>query len=152
MQRYISLISSHNITAQNILFPDVIHLTPAQSMVLEGVQEQMEQIGFALSKLSGNDWAINSVPSGIDNLDAKDTVMQVIESVVNGDASVNDKIHQNMALTVARHGAIPYGRKLTNEEMDNLMASLLCLPNPNHTPDGKTVMAVIPNSNIEKLF
>ncbi len=78
--------------------------------------------------------------------------MQVIEAVENGTSTASDKIHQKLALTVAHHGAVPYGRKMTNEEMDNLTAQLLSLPNPNYTPDGKTVMAIIANSNIEKLF
>ncbi len=151
-ERYLAQISNHTIAAQNILFPDVLHLSPAQSVVLDSVLKPMENIGFNLSKLSGNDWAINSVPSGVGDLDAKDTVMQVIEAVENGTSTASDKIHQKLALTVAHHGAVPYGRKMTNEEMDNLTAQLLSLPNPNYTPDGKTVMAIIANSNIEKLF
>ena len=151
-ERYLAQISNHTIAAQNILFPDVLHLSPAQSVVLDSVLKPMENIGFNLSKLSGNDWAINSVPSGVGDLDAKDAVMQVIEAVENGTSTASDKIHQKLALTVAHHGAVPYGRKMTNEEMDNLTAQLLSLPNPNYTPDGKTVMAIIANSNIEKLF
>ncbi len=151
-ERYLAQISNHTIAAQNILFPDVLHLSAAQSVVLDSVLKPMENIGFNLSKLSGNDWAINSVPSGVGDLDAKDAVMQVIEAVENGGAAAGDKIYQKLALTVAHHGAVPYGRKMTNEEMDNLTAQLLSLPNPNYTPDGKTVMAIIANSNIEKLF
>lgn len=150
--RYLAQISNHSITAQNILFPDIVHLTPSQSIILESITEQMETIGFNLSKLSGNDWSINSIPSGMGDIDAKDTVMQMIESVANGDTNVNDKVYQKLALMVAHNGAVPYGRKMTNEEMDNLTAQLLSLPNPNYTPDGKTVMAVIANSSIEKLF
>ena len=38
------------------------------------------------------------------------------------------------------------------EEMDILVADLLRLPEPNYTPDGKTIITVIPMDQITKLF
>ncbi len=152
-EKYMSHINGKLITSQSVMFPDVLHLTPAQDVILEGLQEGMEKLGFSLSRLSGNDWSVNSVPTGLDSADVNDTVIQVIESVGDGSGEqVKDKLYQKMALTVARRGAIPYGRKLSAAEMEHLVASLMQLPQPNHTPDGKTVIAIIGNPQIEKLF
>jgi len=38
------------------------------------------------------------------------------------------------------------------EEMDILVADLLRLPEPNYTPDGKTIISVIPIEQIAKMF
>ena len=62
------------------------------------------------------------------------------------------RIQEHLALTVARSAAIPTGRALQQEEMDVLVADLLRLPEPNYTPDGKTIITVIPMDQITKLF
>jgi DNA mismatch repair protein MutL len=53
---------------------------------------------------------------------------------------------------VARSAAIPSGRTLAQEEMEIIVADLLKLPDPNYTPDGKTIITVIPMEQIAKLF
>jgi DNA mismatch repair protein MutL len=41
---------------------------------------------------------------------------------------------------------------LSNQEMNALVEELLCLATPNYTPDGKTVLSVLPEKDIEKMF
>ena len=61
--RYIGCIHAGNLSSQAVLFPEVLHLGAAQSVTLEGLLPEMEQLGFSLSHLSGNDWSINAIPS-----------------------------------------------------------------------------------------
>jgi DNA mismatch repair protein MutL len=44
------------------------------------------------------------------------------------------------------------GQVLSNQEMSNLVDELLSLSTPNYTPDGKTVLTVLPEGDIEKMF
>ena len=108
-------------------------------------------MGFALAPLSGNDWSVNAIPAGLDGVDASAMVQQIIESVDHGGMPVKKRILEHLALTVARSAAIPVGRTLMQEEMDILVADLLRLPEPNYTPDGKTIITVIPMDQITKL-
>ena len=151
-EQYIHQIKAQKVKSQTVLFPDIIHLTPAQNIILKELESEMEAVGFSLSQLSGNDWSINALPAGLGTFDAKDTLLQVIESVTTGGESISDTIHGKIALTVARNSAIPYGKVLTQDEMEDLLAKLLQLSNPNYTPDGKTIISVIGNEQIEKLF
>ena len=112
----------------------------------------MEKMGFSLSALSGDDWSINAIPAGLGSFDVKDTLTQVIEGVTSGGDNITNTIYSKIALTVARNSAIPYGKELSQIEMEELLAQLLQLSNPNYTPDGKTIIAVIGNDQIEKLF
>ncbi|MBP3737981.1 MAG: DNA mismatch repair endonuclease MutL [Muribaculaceae bacterium] len=150
--RYMKQLSEHSIVSQTILFPDVLHLNHAQHVVMCGLLPDLEKMGFSVSQLGNDDWAVSAMPSGIDGADVNDILMQVIDSIENGGAPIKSRIMEHIALKVATAAAIPYGRKLTQEEMDVLVAELLSLPNPNYTPDGHTVLAVIPNEHIQKLF
>ncbi|MBO4803077.1 MAG: DNA mismatch repair endonuclease MutL [Muribaculaceae bacterium] len=150
--RYISRIHSGSMSSQTILFPEVMNLSPAQGVTLEGLLPEMETMGFSLSKLSGNDWAVNAIPAGLDGVDAAAMVQQIIESVDQGGMPLKKRILEHLALTVARSAAIPASRTLMQEEMDIIVADLLRLPEPNYTPDGKTIINVIPIDQITKLF
>ena len=48
-------------------------------------------------------------------------------------------------------GNVP-GQVLTNEEMTGLVDGLFAVATPNYTPDGKTVLSVINEDDLEKLF
>jgi DNA mismatch repair protein MutL len=112
----------------------------------------MEKMGFVLSPLSGNDWSVNAIPAGLDGVDASAMVHQILDSVDNGGMPLKKRILEHLALTVARSAAIPTGRTLTQEEMEILVADLLKLPEPNYTPDGKTIINVIPIEQIANMF
>lgn len=150
--RYLKQMTEHSIVSQTILFPDVLHLNHAQHVVMCGLLPELEKIGFAISQLGNNDWAVSAMPSGLEGADVNDIILQVIDSIESGGAPVKSRIMEHIAMKVAAAAAIPYGRKLTQEEMDVLVADLLSQPNPNYTPDGHTVLAVMPTEQISKLF
>ena len=150
--RYIGNIHTGEMSSQTILFPEVLHLSAAQSVTLEGLLPEMEKMGFALSQLSGNDWSVNAIPSGIEGVNASSMLHQIIESVDEGGMPLKKRIQEHLALSVARSAAIPAGRALTQDEMEVLVADLLKLPEPNYTPDGKIIISVIPMEQISKLF
>ena len=150
--RYISNVHTGAMSSQTILFPEVLHLSPAQSVALQELLPEMEMMGFVLAQLSGNDWAVNAIPAGIEGVDASLMVNHIIESAENGGMPIKKRILEHLALSVASSAAIPVGRTLSQEEMDILVADLLRLPEPNYTPDGKTIITVIPMEQITKLF
>ena len=150
--RYIGGIHAGNVSSQTVLFPEVLHLGAAQSVTLEALLPEMKKMGFDLAKLSGNDWSINAIPSGLEGVDASAMVNSIIASVDDGGAPVKKRIMEHLASSLAKAAAIPVGRTLLQEEMEQLVADLLKLPEPNYTPDGKTIITVIPMEQINKLF
>ena len=150
--RYISRIHADDLSSQTILFPEVLHLSAAQGAALRELLPDMEKMGFVITPLNDNDWAVNGIPSGLENVDASSMVHQIIESVDNGGMPVKRLVMEHLALSVARAAAIPAGRVLQQQEMDKLVGDLLSLPEPNYTPDGKTIITVIPIEQISKMF
>lgn len=150
---YVERMMTDNISSQVILFPEVLHLSPSQNIILTDIIGEMEQMGFSLSSLGGNDWSINTIPAGFESMSCvTETLLQLIDEVESGGENIKNKVCEHIALNVARSAALPYGRTLTQDEMDKLAADLLRLPDPNYTPDGKTVISLIDIEQIAKLF
>lgn len=150
--KYMSQVEGQFVTAQSMLFPVVIHLSSAQSVILQELIAELEKIGFNLSKLSGDDWSVNAIPAGVDNLDINDAILQLIESFSEGGTDIKDKIFEKIALSIAKSAAIPYGRVLKPEEIDAMLKELFKIKSNLYTPNGKKVMYFTSSENLTKSF
>ncbi len=150
--RYLKQVSNNSIVSQSILFPEVLHLSQPQHLIMAELCDEIEKVGFSLSSLGGNDWSISAIPAGVENVDVKDLLLEVIDSIIEGGESIASRVFEHIALTVAERAAIPYGKPLSAEEMESLMGDLLRLPQPNYTPAGKTVICMLPLDKIAAMF
>ena len=67
----------------------------------------------------------------------------MLSSALEKDSNAVHEIHQALALSLAKHAAIPTGQVLNNEEMENLINSLFGCQNVNYTPDGKSILHIL---------
>ena len=77
--------------------------------------------------------------------------MQQLVADAASDVSLSD-VHARLALSLARSAAIPYGQVLSNDEMERLINDLFSCSNVNYTPDGKAVLCILPQTDIERLL
>ena len=151
-ERLMQQIDGMNVVSQRVLFPEIVHFTEAQNAVFEEIETELEKAGFGVSRLSGGDWSINSVPPGLDNVDVIELLNDVISQVTTGGNSLKDKVFENIAMTIATRAAIPYGRILNDQEMKTLIADWRSLKNGRYTPNGKIIANVLTLDELGKMF
>ena len=138
--------------SQKLLFPEVIAFSTTEMMQYPKVQQELETMGFELTDLGGNSFAINAVPAGLDGVNPVNLVRDMVATAnAPGENSVDDIFH-SMALRLAQHAAIPYGEVLDNDAMDHLVNQLFSCQDFNYTPDGKIVISILQQSIIDQLF
>lgn len=138
--------------SQQVMFPEILTLSASESVMLESIQDRMAALGFQLSFLGDNSWAINGVPSNEALTDYVQLVKDIIADVADGSDMAVNQINELVALRMAKAAAIPDGRQLTSTEMEHLMSDLFSISTPNFTPDGLRVVAQIDASQIASLF
>lgn len=151
-ERYLSQIHERHAYPQKIMFPEALHLTPADANVLVTIMPELQAIGFELTDLGGNSWAINSVPSGLDGLNYLLLLQDIVASARDKSASAVDEINHGLALSLARGAAVVYGEVLSNDEMESIINNLFACTNCNYTPDGKKILAVMRQADIDNLL
>ena len=149
-ERLMDQIDGMNVVSQRVLFPEIMHMTVAQNAVFEEIEPELEKAGFGLSRLSGGDWSINSVPPGLDNIDIIELLNEVITSVSG--VGVKDKVFEKIAFTIASKAAIPYNRQLNEQETKTLIADWRKLKNTKYTPSGKTIANILTLDQVAKMF
>ena len=76
----------------------------------------------------------------------------MLNSLQDGVEKDADEYKNRIALAMAQQTSIVSGQVLSDVEMDNLMSSLLQSSNPNLTPNGKTIIKIITDYELAKLF
>ena len=141
------------ISTQRLLFPETLQLAPSEAVLMEQLLSQLTAQGFDLSNLGGNTYAINGIPAGLEGLDPLSLLRQLLaDAATPVSQSLNLSVSQSLNLSLARAAAIPYGQVLSDEEMDSLINSLFACPNVNYTPDGKAILCILPQQDIEHLL
>ena len=150
--KYMDQIQKHVGLSQRMLFPDMIHFSPSEVPVLEEIMDDLTSLGFELSPLGGGTYSINGVPADIEGLNPEQLITNIVHSAIEKGCKVKEEVQSIIALSMARASAIVAGQVLSNNEMNALVDGLFSAPSPNYTPDGKTVLALMNDDDIEKMF
>ena len=151
-EQYLALQKTRTADTQQVLFPEVIQFTPAELPILEKVLPRLSSVGFDLTNLGQGSYAINGIPAGIEGLNYVRLLQDMVEEALQHDNASSDELERTLALSMARHAAIPQGQVLNNEEMENIVNELFACGNVNYTPDGHTILCILPQHEIEELL
>lgn len=151
-ERYLEQLHQQTSSSQKVLFPEVLQFSASDKVILEKVLPEMSNIGFELDDLGGGSYAVNAIPGGLEGLNPLQLVRDMVESAKEKGVSAIEEVRQSLALTLARHAAIPQGQVLSNAEMEALVNDLFACSNVNYTPDGKSVLCILKQQEIEHLL
>ena len=150
--QYVANIRQRQGASQQVLFPEIVEFTAGEAAVLPALLENMQFIGFDLTNLGNNSYAINGLPAGVENLDPVSLIRNMVDRAIETGCEVHEEICDSLALSLAKAAAIRPGKILSGEEMDNLLASLFSCQESNLTPDGKTIISKLTDEELEKRF
>ena len=150
--QYVANIRQRQGASQQVLFPEIVEFTAGEAAVLPVLLEDMQFIGFDLTNLGNNSYAINGLPAGVENLDPVSLIRNMVDRAIETGCEVHEEICDSLALSLAKAAAIRPGKILSGEEMDNLLASLFSCQESNLTPDGKTIISKLTDEELEKRF
>jgi len=71
------------IESQNLLLPETIDLSPAQSEAFQLIENDLETLGFGVMKLSGRTIAIKSIPTDLPASEARNLFAEILDTIEN---------------------------------------------------------------------
>lgn len=151
-EKIMNQLQQHTASIQRVLFPEIVEFSPSDSVYVQAILPELNQMGFDLADLGGGSFSVNGVPAIVDGTDPVSLVRNIVEDAVSRGHVSSEELHSALALSIARHSAVPVGQLLTNEEMEKIVNELFACSNVNYTPNGKTILAILPQQNIEQLL
>ena len=145
--------TTRKIESQNLLLPETIDLSPAQAAAFDIVEPELENLGFALMKLSGRTIAVKAVPTDLPASEVRNLLAEILDTVDKekfGGARAN--LHDIIAASLACKAAVKINMKLTLEKMQWLIDKLLTTSSPTTCPHGRPVILRLTMKDIERGF
>ncbi len=149
---YTQRIQSQQGVSQGMLFPEIISFTPQEATLLPYLLDDFAWMGFDLSNLGNNSYSISGIPSGLENIDPSEVLKEMVNKAMETGCEVKEEITEAVILALAQKAAIPYGKSLSEEEANSLIANLFASHSPNYTPDGKMIISMISDDDFDKRF
>lgn len=149
---YIRQMAEQKTVSQQLLFPEVMTVTPDEVALMEEIMDELQHVGFDLARLTPESYSISGVPAMLGDKDPVRALKNILGTVQTTGVSVQNEWRNRIALSLAKETAIPYGKTLQKEEMEDLMNKLLALPNYRYTEDGKTVVSILTDDEMAKKF
>lgn len=130
----------------------MLQLSPSDSIVMQNITPELVKLGFDLSDLGGGSYAVGGVPAGIEGLNPVNLLCDIVALAAENTVSVGEEVNHAVAFGLARNAALPYGQVLGNQEMENLVNELFASSNVNYAPDGKKIIAILKQTDIDSMF
>ena len=166
--RYMEQMEQHRAGTQGLLFPELIQLSGAESVAMEGAAGVLQGLGFEISPLGGGSYSLLGVPSGLDGADPVGIIHEILSEAPEGQHATDATtlpdqtaagaggqlaaLRHSAALTMARRTAVPVGQVLGDDEMEQMLSDLLRCPMPNITPTGETILTILREDEVRKRF
>jgi DNA mismatch repair protein MutL len=138
---------------QPLLIPEVITLEPAQADALISKLYDLESFGLKLESFGEHTLVVREVPTLLKraNLHAliRDLADELIE--IGEMLSLKEKL-EHICGTIACHGSVRAGRKLSIEEMNALLRQMEQTPHSGQCNHGRPTYVMLGKNDLETLF
>ncbi len=141
------------IESQNLLLPETIDLSPAQSEAFQLIENDLESLGFGVMKLSGRTIAIKSIPTDLPASESRNLFAEILDTIESEKkGSPKSALRDDIAASLACKAAVKINMKLTPEKMHWLIDRLLVTSSPTTCPHGRPVILRLSMKDIERGF
>lgn len=145
--------TDRSIESQNLLLPETIDLSPAQSEAFSLIEDDLESLGFGTMRLSGRTIAIKSIPTDLPPSEARNLFAEILDTIeAEKKGGAKSTFRDDIAASLACKAAVKINMKLTPEKMRWMIDRLLITTSPTTCPHGRPVILRLSMKDIERGF
>jgi len=146
-------LESGMVARQILLIPEVVELDEAAVSRLTARRDQFEELGLVLEPFGAGAVAVREVPGLLGDMDAAGLVRDLADDLVELDDTLSLKERlADVCSTMACHGSVRAGRRLTSEEMNALLREMEATPHSGQCNHGRPTYVELKLADIERLF
>lgn len=145
------LNNGHSVS-QADMFPLTVELDPSDYCLLAEIEKDLGVLGFKFSHPGENRITITGKPALNESPDTIQLLEILLQDYKNTESSPLANEREKIASAMAGASAIPYGKVLNQDEMEQLFDCLFACTSPNYSPKGKPVITILTLEDIDKKF
>ncbi|HIS03984.1 MAG TPA: DNA mismatch repair endonuclease MutL [Candidatus Pullichristensenella avicola] len=137
--------------SQRLLTPEIVHVTAREMSLVEENMDALSAAGYEISPIGDRDLQIRAVPHILGRADLRPQFMETIAALSTlGSAALEAR--RNEILQKACKGAVKAGDRLSDSEINTLLAQMEASGAPPTCPHGRPIVKTFSKREIERMF
>jgi DNA mismatch repair protein MutL len=146
-------LTDKGVARQMLLLPEVIELDPVAASNLADRAHELAELGLALEPFGAGAVVVREVPALLGDCDIRGLVRDLADDLAELDEALSLKERlEDVCSTMACHGSVRAGRRLTVTEMNALMREMEATPHSGQCNHGRPTYVELKLKDIERLF
>jgi len=152
-ERMKAALESGAVARQALLIPEVVELDGPNAERLSARAHELAELGLVIEPFGAGAIVVREVPALLGQSDVRGLIQDLADELAElGDAlSLKERL-QEVCSTMACHGSVRAGRRLTQPEMDALLRQMEATPHSGQCNHGRPTYVELKLADIERLF
>jgi DNA mismatch repair protein MutL len=152
-ERMKAALASGAVARQALLIPEVVELDGPNAERLAARAPELAELGLVIEGFGAGAIVVREVPALLGQSDVRGLIQDLADELAElGDAlSLKERL-QEVCSTMACHGSVRAGRRLTQPEMDALLRQMEATPHSGQCNHGRPTYVELKLADIERLF
>jgi DNA mismatch repair protein MutL len=152
-ERMKEALAAGNVARQTLLIPEVVELDDAAAARVLSKADELGELGLGIEAFGPGAVMVRETPAMLGELDVKGLVRDLADEIVEHGAALSLKERLGEVCgTMACHGSVRAGRRLSGAEMDALLRQMEATPHSGQCNHGRPTYVELKLADIEKLF
>jgi DNA mismatch repair protein MutL len=152
-ERLKAALADGGVARQVLLIPEIVELDAEEAAALCEASDAFAALGLVLEAFGPGAVMVREVPALLGDTDVKGLVRDLAREAISEEGG--SLLEQRLAAvcsTMACHGSVRAGRRLTAEEMNALLREMEATPNSGQCNHGRPTYVELKLTDIERLF
>ncbi len=141
------------IARQALLIPEIVDLPEADAARILSIADELAELGLVIESFGGGAIAVREAPAMLAKLNAPALIRDILDDLADQGASDRLRAQIDAVLSsMACHGSVRSGRRMTAEEMNALLREMERTPKSGQCNHGRPTWVKLRLGDIERLF
>ncbi len=152
-ERMKEALANGGVKRQTLLIPEIVELDEADAARLVAKADELAELGLTVESFGPGAVAVRETPALLGELDVRGLIRDLADELAEHGAALSLKERlADVCGTIACHGSVRAGRRLTGPEMDALLRQMEATPHSGQCNHGRPTYVELKLADIEKLF
>jgi DNA mismatch repair protein MutL len=151
-ERYMAYLQRKSGASQQLLFPQMVELSPADFTLIQELDEELKALGFIIEPMGKTTLIINGIPADIPAGNERTVLEGMLEQYKFQQSTLKLSGSESLARALARRSAMKRGTALSLQEMNALIDQLFACAMPGYAPDGNLTISLFDMDKLAGFF
>jgi len=152
-ERMKAMLAAGGVARQGLLLPVIVELSDGEASALGEKADELAELGLVLEPFGAGAIAVREVPALLGETDVTGLVKDLAADISGeGEGLALKERLEAVCATLACHGSVRAGRRLTAEEMNALLRDMETTPYSGQCNHGRPTYVELKLTDIERLF